>query len=72
MENFGFLDVAFAVFAGNLITLCVVWACVQFHRYDYRAPWVAYGAFLLPMLMLIVTILLTEGLPPHLDALAPQ
>lgn len=66
------LDFAFAVFAGNLITLAFVWGCVQFHRHDYRAPWTAYVATLLPMLLLGLAIIVTEGLPPQFDAIAPR
>jgi hypothetical protein len=59
----GMLDLAAAVFLGNALTLSVVWACVQFHRHDYRAPWLAYGAFLLPMGFLALSVLTEEQLP---------
>lgn len=67
-----FLDFSIAVFSGNALT---IWFCAglwQFHKHDYRAPWWAYGACVIPALVVIATIILTEGLPPHLDALAPR
>lgn len=60
----------FDVFWGNMMTLSVVWAFVQFHRHDYRAPWLAYIALLLPAALASLNVLATEPLPPHLDALS--
>lgn len=68
----GFHSLVSAFFLGNVLTLAFVWACVQFHRHDYKAPWVAYAAFLMPLLYLAGGIYLTEGLPPQFDALALQ
>lgn len=65
----GMFDVAASVMLGNLLTLCVVWAIVQFHRHDYKAPWLAYAAFMMPLLFLLASVVLTEGLPPQFDAL---
>jgi hypothetical protein len=67
----GMFQIAAAVFLGNVLTLSVVWAMVQFHRYDYRAPWLAYGAFLMPLGLLALAVL-TEGPSPLLAALASQ
>lgn len=63
------VDLALAVFAGNAITLAFVWACFQFHKHDYRAPWAAYVAFTLPLLFVVATVIIADP-PPHLDALA--
>lgn len=60
------------VLIGNILTLCVVWSMVQFHRHDYKAPWLAYAAFLIPAIMLAGEIISTAGLPPQFDALASQ
>lgn len=68
----GYVDFMLAVMGGNLLTVCVVWACFQFHKHDYKAPWLAYLAFIMPVAFLGITIAVIEGLPPHLDALAPQ
>lgn len=68
----GFLDTALAVTLGNVITLAFVWGCVQFHRHDFRAPWVAYAAFVFPVLLIMVTAYLTEALPPQIAASVPQ
>jgi hypothetical protein len=65
-------QIAAAVFLGNVLTLSVVWAMVQFHRYDYRAPWLAYAALLMPVLILLGQVIVTEGLPPPFDVLALQ
>lgn len=60
----------FDVFLGNIMTLSVVWGCVQFHRHDINAPWLAYIATLLPTFLVVGHILTTEPLPPHLDAVS--
>jgi hypothetical protein len=62
-------QISAAVFLGNVLTLSVVWAMVQFHRHDYRAPWLAYAALLMPVLILVGQVLVTEGLPPPFDVL---
>lgn len=67
-----FLDLALAVFLGNAVTLAFAWSCSQFYRHDYKAPWLAYAAFLMPVLAVIGALLVTEGLPPQFDALALQ
>ena len=64
------LDTAAAVLFGNILTIIFAWSLIQFHRFDYKAPWLAYVAFLMPMAYLAISVLLTEGLPPHLDAIA--
>jgi len=61
-----------SVLLANLLTLSFVWGCVQFHRYDYKAPWIAYAAFLFPVFFLVAGFVATEGLPPQFDALALQ
>lgn len=65
------MDAAAFQFFGNTLTLCFVWGLFQFHRHDYRAPWLAYTAVLFPLGFLAISVLLTEPLPPHLDAIAP-
>ena len=64
------LDFAAAIFFGNALTLAFVWGCVQFHRHDYQAPWLAYAAVLMPILHFALVLYTTEGLPPPLAALA--
>lgn len=61
---------ATSVFLGNVLTVAFVWGCVQFHRHDYKAPWLAYAATLMPIIYFLAVVVSTEGLPPHLDALA--
>lgn len=55
-----------AVSLGNIMTLCVVWGAVQFHRHDYHAPWLAYAAFCLPLVLIAISVYLTEGLPTRI------
>lgn len=62
-------DIASAVFLGNVLTLCVVWGASQFRAHDTDAPWIAYAAFILPILFMAFSIVITEGLPPQFDAL---
>ena len=64
------LDFAAAIFLGNIMTLAFVWGCVQFHRHDYNAEWLAYAATLMPMIFFAIVLYTTEGLPPPLAALA--
>lgn len=66
------IDLAFAVFIGNLLTACFLWACFQFHKHDEQASWLAYFAFLFPICMALVTLYITGTVPPHLDALVAQ
>lgn len=65
-------DIASAVFLGNLLTAAHIWGWVQFHRHDYKAPWTAYGAFIMPVLFMAASIITAEGLPPQFDALASR
>ena len=67
MTAMGFIDTALSVTLGNIVTICIVWACYQFHKHDHRAPWTAYVAFILPMLLIAGTVLVTEGLPIRYD-----
>lgn len=64
--------IAAGVFLGNVMTLGVVWSVQQFNKHDFRAPWLAYGVFLVPVLFFLSVVVSTEGLPPQFDALAPQ
>lgn len=66
-----FLDFPAAIFVGNIMTLSFVWGCVQFHRHDYEAPWLAYAAFLLPLAYVGMTFI-AEGQLSLPAALAPQ
>lgn len=68
----GFHDFIAAFFAGNVLTLSFVWAMVQFHRHDYHAPWLAYAGAIMPIIYFAASLMLTEGLPPQFDGLAPQ
>lgn len=68
----GFIDTALAVFFGNLITVGACAALWQFHKLDYRAPWWAYGAFLIPLFLVIGTLLVTGQPPSQTGALAPR
>lgn len=67
-----FTDFAAAIALGNIGTLSFLWGCVQFHRHDYKAPWLAYAAFLFPLFFILASVIATEGLPPHFDALGLQ
>lgn len=66
----GFIDTASAVMLGNFGILIFGWACLQFHKHDYKAPWTAYAAFLIPLFYVVASALTIEGLPPQFDALA--
>lgn len=52
------MEFAIYVFVGNILTLSVVWGFNEFRRKDVDADWVAYGAFILPLLLVIATLLL--------------
>lgn len=65
----GFSDFIAAVFAANVATAAFLWACFQFHRHDTDAPWLAYAAFIMPLIFLIGSVIATGGLPPQFDAL---
>ena len=65
------VDVAAAVLAGNLFTAMFLWGVYQFHKYEHQAPLLAYGCCLMPLALVILSVLSTEPLPPHLDALKP-
>ncbi len=43
-------DLISAVFFGNVLTLCVFASYKQFVQKDYKAPWIAYVGFILPVL----------------------
>lgn len=60
------------VFLGNVLTLSFLWGFVQFHRFDYKAPWLAYTAVLMPLGFFLLSVISTEPMPPWLDALASQ
>lgn len=60
------------VFFGNLMTLSVVWGMVQFGKHDYKAPWLAYAATLMPITLFVLSLIATGNLPPQFDALASQ
>lgn len=60
------------VFAGNVLTLCVVWAAREFQKYKHRehdAPWLAFAMMLLPTLYAL-SVFVTADPPQSLDALA--
>ena len=71
-QGMDMIDFAMAVFMGNAVTIAFAWGFHQFHKYDYKAPWVAYAAFLIPLFMLAASLYLTGEHPPQFDALAPQ
>lgn len=58
------------VMLGNILTISIVWGMFQFQRHDYKAPWLAYAACVIPVLMLLASFVATGNLPPQLDALA--
>lgn len=60
------------VLLGNVLTLCIVWALVQFHRYNYKAPWLAYAAILTPLALLASEVVSTGVLTHQSAALTPQ
>lgn len=63
-----FFDLAGAVFAGNIMTLSVLWALTQMSKTDDPAKlsWPVYGAFLLPVALFILILL------PHAGAFGGQ
>lgn len=63
-------DLASSVMMGNLLSLAFVWGIIQFNRHDYRASWLAYAAVAMPVLYMMGSLVITEGLPPPFDALA--
>lgn len=67
-----FWAVAAAVFFGNILTLCVLGAFIQFQRHDYKAPWLAYAGFLIPLAIFLLSISTIVAWPPYLDAAMPR
>lgn len=65
-------DLAAAVFIGNALTLAFLWGCVQFHRHDYNASWLAYAAIAMPLAFMLLSVVSTEAIPPHLSELASR
>ena len=63
---------AASIFLGNALTLSVVWAFSQFNKHDVNAPWLAYAAFLIPVLFMLAGLISTGEVPPQFDALMPQ
>ena len=43
------------IFLGNILTISVVWGFYQFHKHDYQAPWLAYAAFVFPIIYAMAT-----------------
>lgn len=72
MSSMNFNDVAMAVFAGNLLTIWFLYGLWMFNKHDTEAPWSAYGACLIPIVMLMATFYLNGIAPPQFDAIAPQ
>lgn len=66
------MDIWAGVFLGNILTICFVWGCVQFHKMDYKAPWLAYAAVAMPLIFLAMNQISTGHLPPQFDALTLQ
>lgn len=66
------IDFAMAVFMGNVATIAFAWGFHQFHKHDYKAPWVAYAAFLMPLFMLMASLYVTGERPPMFDVSEPQ
>ena len=56
-----FTDLAAAVFAGNVMTLALFWGMVQFHKKDYKAPWLAYAGVAMPLLYTAASFLTNAG-----------
>lgn len=70
--NIGFFIAA--VFAGNVLTLALVWGVMEFRKFkdETEAPWLAYAAVGLPIAFAVVTFIAVGGLPPSLDAIAAR
>lgn len=64
------LQSAIAVMIGNILTLCFIWGMVQFHRHDYKAPWLAYAAVTFPLFFALVAWITVQGPPEMLSAIA--
>lgn len=68
------IDLAVAVFIGNILTLSMIWGLKQFTTYkrDSDAPWLVFIAVGFPLFFAIASFLTTEELPPFLDAAVVQ
>ncbi len=58
------------VLLGNVMTLSILWAMTQFHKHDYKAPWLAYAAFLLPVAFFVLSLIATGQVPAQFAAQA--
>lgn len=67
-----FANIIAAVFAGNVLAVGFVWGMLQFHKHDYRAPWLAYSAVLMPLMFCLLVWIATDGLPHQFDALVSR
>lgn len=65
-----FMDFSFAIFAGNLLTLCFAVSMAQFIKRDGDTSWPAYVGIILPLLLLGGAMWINGFAPPQLDALA--
>ena len=71
-HDMDFMDFSFAVFAGNLLTLCFAVSMAQFIKKDGDTSWPAYVGVILPILLLMSTMWSNGFVPPQFDALAGQ
>lgn len=66
-----FSTIAFAVFAGNFLTVLALWGLRELNMKGTDAGWHAFAAFLVPLFIVIGTIIVDDP-PPYLDALTAQ
>jgi hypothetical protein len=59
MENFGLVQMAAAVFVGNILTLSVFYSLRSFWNYDehQKLTWAQAGGFLLPLIFVLSALL---------------
>ena len=65
-------DIAVAVFMGNLLTASIVWGFLSFSKHNEYAPWIAYCAFLLPIVFALGSLWATGLVPHQFDAIISQ
>ena len=57
------MSVITSIFLANIASVFFFWGLFQFHRKDFRAPWSAYAAVLVPLFAIAITAALSGDLP---------
>lgn len=55
-----FLDYVAATFCGNVLAIGFVWAIIQFHKHDDKAPFAAYAAVIFPLSLSLIQLILSR------------